>query len=403
MIPLDYAGTRKLQLITGQNGASVLVGFDDFDTTTKAYDRGVPQGTLITSATTTDVCATPASGKIRNIDFIQIKSSYAGTHVVSAQIASASGGPFLLISSSLLVNECLEYTHGSGWQTLDASGQKKISFGSPLYLPLTGGTISGATTFSAALTYGGVTLSNAVTGTGNMVLSASPTLTGTATVAAVTASGLITANAGETIASGQTLTLTGATVAGTPTWSSSQAITLSTAAQTAITSVGALNGGSITSGFGAIDVGADSISGGAISGTTGAFTKAAAGDVFVITNGGATPLPLYFYSGNAISGISTVAGLNGSAIYFDSAGINIVTGGIQSGLYSTTGLAVTGALSATTTIRPGGYTVGTLPSGTIGMKCYVTDAVAPAFLALLVGGGTAYSGAQYSATQWVAD
>jgi len=36
-------------------------------------------------------------------------------------------------------------------------------------------------TFSAALTYGGVTLSNAVTGTGNMVLSADPTLTGTLT------------------------------------------------------------------------------------------------------------------------------------------------------------------------------------------------------------------------------
>jgi len=40
-------------------------------------------------------------------------------------------------------------------------------------------TITPATTLSAALTYGGVTLSNAVTGTGNMVLSASPTLTGT--------------------------------------------------------------------------------------------------------------------------------------------------------------------------------------------------------------------------------
>src|SRR6185503_11655474 len=34
------------------------------------------------------------------------------------------------------------------------------------------------------LTYGGVTLSNAVTGTGNMVLSASPTFTGTLTAAA---------------------------------------------------------------------------------------------------------------------------------------------------------------------------------------------------------------------------
>ncbi len=38
-------------------------------------------------------------------------------------------------------------------------------------------TVTGALTLSAALTYGGVTLSNAVTGTGNMVLSASPTFT----------------------------------------------------------------------------------------------------------------------------------------------------------------------------------------------------------------------------------
>jgi len=37
--------------------------------------------------------------------------------------------------------------------------------------------VTGATTLSAALTYGGVTLSNAVTGTGNMVLSASPSFT----------------------------------------------------------------------------------------------------------------------------------------------------------------------------------------------------------------------------------
>ena len=42
-----------------------------------------------------------------------------------------------------------------------------------------GGTlgVTGASTFSAAITYGGVTLSNAVTGTGNMVLATSPTIT----------------------------------------------------------------------------------------------------------------------------------------------------------------------------------------------------------------------------------
>jgi hypothetical protein len=48
---------------------------------------------------------------------------------------------------------------------------------------------SGASTLGGALTYGGVTLSNAVTGTGNMVLSAAPTLTGTLTAAAANFSG----------------------------------------------------------------------------------------------------------------------------------------------------------------------------------------------------------------------
>src|SRR3989304_4252040 len=60
-----------------------------------------------------------------------------------------------------------------------------------------GGTleVTGATTLSAALTYGGVTLSNAVTGTGNMVLSASPTFTGTIAAAALNTSGVITSTA----------------------------------------------------------------------------------------------------------------------------------------------------------------------------------------------------------------
>lgn len=56
-------------------------------------------------------------------------------------------------------------------------------------------TTSKAVTMSAALTYGGVTLSNAVTGTGNMVLSTSPTFTGTITAAAANYSGLLSASA----------------------------------------------------------------------------------------------------------------------------------------------------------------------------------------------------------------
>ncbi len=52
---------------------------------------------------------------------------------------------------------------------------------------------AGAATFSAAMTYGGVTLANSVQGTGSMVLSAGPTFTGTATFAGISATSVVTA------------------------------------------------------------------------------------------------------------------------------------------------------------------------------------------------------------------
>lgn len=94
--------------------------------------------------------------------------------------------------------------------------------------------IGGTLALTGALTYGGVVLNTAVTGTGNMVLSASPTFTGTAIAASLTLSG--------------TLALAGATVSGTPTWSSSQAITLSTAAQPNVTSLGTLTSLTVSGG-----------------------------------------------------------------------------------------------------------------------------------------------------------
>ena len=102
----------------------------------------------------------------------------------------------------------------------DASDSIWKFFSAPTNAPTAGSTVdfTGATydavkmgaltatngTFSAALTYGGVTLSNAVTGTGNMVLSAGPTLTGTLTGSAASFS--------STVATGA-LTVTGAMTA----------------------------------------------------------------------------------------------------------------------------------------------------------------------------------------------
>lgn len=69
---------------------------------------------------------------------------------------------------------------------------------------------------------------------GSLLLKGAGTTALTITGADVVTSGNFTLN------NGSTLTLTGGTIAGTPTWSSNQAITLSTAAQPNVTSVGTL-------------------------------------------------------------------------------------------------------------------------------------------------------------------
>lgn len=48
-----------------------------------------------------------------------------------------------------------------------------------------------------------------------------------------------------------------------------------------------------------------------------------------------------------------------------------------------------------------GYTVATLPAGTVGMTAYVTDATAPTYLGALTGGGAVVTPVFYNGTAWV--
>jgi hypothetical protein len=68
---------------------------------------------------------------------------------------------------------------------------------------------------------------------------------------------------------------------------------------------------------------------------------------------------------------------------------------------STTLTALSGNVTAGGTIKTQGYTVATLPAGTIGMFAYVTDALAPTYLGALVGGGTVKCPVFYNGTAWV--
>lgn len=58
-------------------------------------------------------------------------------------------------------------------------------------------------------------------------------------------------------------------------------------------------------------------------------------------------------------------------------------------------------LIANATVRFKGYTVATLPSGTVGDNAYVTDALAPTFLATVVGGGAIVTPVFYNGSAWV--
>jgi hypothetical protein len=66
-----------------------------------------------------------------------------------------------------------------------------------------------------------------------------------------------------------------------------------------------------------------------------------------------------------------------------------------------TGTNTFDALISTATIRTAGYTVATLPAGTVGMRAYVTDATLPVYNGALTGGGAVTVPVFYNGAAWV--
>jgi len=187
---IRLTGSNKLQVVlSGAATASrVTVSYLDFSATATSGDN---QLSVTNGATPVDICNAPAAATTRQVDFISLTALAAMTPTFSINDGSARE----LFTAVLALGDTVYYTHAQGWKIVDSSGQ--LRFVMPGYLPLTGGVLTGGLTgttldLSGALTYGGVTLTAAVTGTGNMVLSASPTFTGTITAAALTLSSTLT-------------------------------------------------------------------------------------------------------------------------------------------------------------------------------------------------------------------
>lgn len=151
MIRVDATGTRRLSLITAQNGAVTAVGGSSFLTTTGAYTDLVPVYTTISSATTTSIDAAPAANTVSDYDFVSVKNTFAGSHTMTLQIISGSGGPFPLKTFTLLTDESMNYAHGTGFQFFDASGNLKESLAAATNWGVTGNlTVGGNTTLGDA-------------------------------------------------------------------------------------------------------------------------------------------------------------------------------------------------------------------------------------------------------------
>jgi hypothetical protein len=63
----------------------------------------------------------------------------------------------------------------------------------------------------------------------------------------------------------------------------------------------------------------------------------------------------------------------------------------------------TARINAGAAINLKGYTVATLPTPTMGDIAYVTDALTPASLAIVVGGGSSVVPVFYNGTNWIVE
>lgn len=122
MLILTNPGTAdKLQLTTSAAvTVDVHVSYADHTTSTDDVVAG-RQLTAITTATTTDICAGPASGTVRNVKTIHIRNKHASTTVDVTVIYDAAGTDYELHKVSLRAGEALEYVEGIGFFTLEAS------------------------------------------------------------------------------------------------------------------------------------------------------------------------------------------------------------------------------------------------------------------------------------------
>lgn len=120
---LNLESTDKISLITSSTAdIDVIVSYVDIVTSTEAVTAD-KQLTAITSATTTDICAAPSAGTVRNVKGILVKNKHASTsNTVTPQI-NVSGTLYELAPDCILLfGESLTLNADGTWFHYDDNG-----------------------------------------------------------------------------------------------------------------------------------------------------------------------------------------------------------------------------------------------------------------------------------------
>lgn len=120
MLLLTNAGTDKLQLVTDA-AVTVDVHASWIDRHTSTFEQTIGRtNTAITTATTTDIVATPGSSTSRVVKTMHIRNKDATSSVVVTVVYDQNGTDFELHKATLLAGESLEYIEGIGFFLLEA-------------------------------------------------------------------------------------------------------------------------------------------------------------------------------------------------------------------------------------------------------------------------------------------
>jgi hypothetical protein len=122
VIILTNTGTDKLQLTTG-SAATLDVNASWIDLASNGSGDPTPgrTNTAITTATTTDIVATPASSTVRNVKELNVRNKHASQATDVTVVYNQNGTSFELHKANLAAGEAIEYIEGIGWFEIAAS------------------------------------------------------------------------------------------------------------------------------------------------------------------------------------------------------------------------------------------------------------------------------------------